>query len=802
MLTIKLIRNLIYSPWLTLILLLILGEASLFANNGLVIGWHEGTGSYWSHSELGIPPNYDKPLSVTTTHGTIYGTLGAGEPTAGAKWAYGPEWDNGSGTKGWVFPMTTSGFENLTLTFYQKSRDQSSQYGPRDFKLQYSTNGSSWTDVAGTSFVLTNSWQQFNATLPSACDEQATLYLKWVMSSNVSINGGAIVAEAMSEFADFYMNGDELPLPITDVSLSNTSISSNKPSGTTVGDLSHTDANYYDTHTYSLVAGEGDTDNSSFAIAGTTLKTAAVLSAGDYSIRVQVDDGTYTLAEIYTITVTAYPSVIVENSEDNAYWWITRVQFGDIDKSSGMSGTNNADGYSDYTSESAGVTRGQSIDLTVTVNIPDDYGEYLNAYFDWNRDYDLEDAGEKVEIATISGESGTISKTVNVTVPADAALGSTLMRVAIDYYGNMALGVADIGEVEDYTIDIVYVTFTNGSAFTSAVTPGNGNQALGRFQLTGSATGATLTAASIKLNGTRTGLSNLKLWSSTNNTFESGSDTQLGSTVAVDPGDGSSASFSGFSSAIGTSGTYYFLTGDIAAGATGAVQGVIVANGNLTVSGGTLSGTITNAPLSNGDASLPVELASFTAVVQGNAIILNWQTATETDNLGFILERAAGNGAWQPIASYKTNPALKGQGNASTTNTYSFTDNTVVAGSEYRYRLGDVNVAGTVTMHSPIYVTTTALPQSTVMLNAYPNPFNPETTIKYTLHKDAQVTITVYDLLGRKVKTLIDEQQSAGSYRAIWNGTDASGNKAASGAYLVQMQTGEISQTQKVLLLK
>jgi len=202
------------------------------------------------------------------------------------------------------------------------------------------------------------------------------------------------------------------------------------------------------------------------------------------------------------------------------------------------------------------------------------------------------------------------------------------------------------------------------------------------------------------------------------------------------------------------------------------------------------------------DESLPVELSSFTATVQGNTIVLNWQTESETDNLGFILERAAGNSAWQPIASYKTNPALKGHGNSTTTTTYTFTDNTVAAGTEYRYRLGDVNVAGTVTMHSPIAVTTTALPQSTVLFNAYPNPFNPETTIKYNLHQDAQVTIAVYDLLGRNVKTLIDEQQAAGSYHTIWNGTDEAGAKAASGAYIIRMQTNEITQTQKVLLLK
>ncbi|HPG40302.1 MAG TPA: T9SS type A sorting domain-containing protein [bacterium] len=202
------------------------------------------------------------------------------------------------------------------------------------------------------------------------------------------------------------------------------------------------------------------------------------------------------------------------------------------------------------------------------------------------------------------------------------------------------------------------------------------------------------------------------------------------------------------------------------------------------------------------DESLPVELSSFTATVQGNTIVLNWQTESETDNLGFTLERAEGDGAWQQIASYQTSDALKGQGNTSTTTSYTWTDAGVAPNSGYRYRLGDVNVAGTVTMHSPIAVTMTALPQSTELLNAYPNPFNPETTINYQLHKDSQVTITVYDLLGRKVKTLIDEQQAAGSYRTLWNGTDNSGAKAASGAYLVRMETQEVTQIQKVLLLK
>jgi hypothetical protein len=202
------------------------------------------------------------------------------------------------------------------------------------------------------------------------------------------------------------------------------------------------------------------------------------------------------------------------------------------------------------------------------------------------------------------------------------------------------------------------------------------------------------------------------------------------------------------------------------------------------------------------DPSLPVTMSSFAASVKDNAIVLSWRTESETDNLGFTLERAEGNGAWKPIASYQTSDALKGQGNKSTTTNYIWTDAKVSTGNEYRYRLSDVNTAGVVTMHSPIAVTMTALPETTEMAKAYPNPFNPETSIQYNLHQDSQVTITVYDLLGRQVKTLVDNQQAAGSYNTIWNGTDSAGAKAASGVYIVRMETKGVTQIQKVMLIK
>ena len=85
---------------------------------------------------------------------------------------------------------------------------------------------------------------------------------------------------------------------------------------------------------------------------------------------------------------------------------------------------------------------------------------------------------------------------------------------------------------------------------------------------------------------------------------------------------------------------------------------------------------------------------------------------------------------------------------------------------------------------------------------AYPNPFNPVTTLRYDLPEDASVNITIYDMMGRQVKTLINNQQSAGSKLIRWSATNQSGREMSAGLYLYRIQAGKFNQTRKVLLLK
>ena len=95
-----------------------------------------------------------------------------------------------------------------------------------------------------------------------------------------------------------------------------------------------------------------------------------------------------------------------------------------------------------------------------------------------------------------------------------------------------------------------------------------------------------------------------------------------------------------------------------------------------------------------------------------------------------------------------------------------------------------------------------ALPLKTALSKNYPNPFNPSTTIPYELKEEGLVSIVVYDLNGAEVRTLISENVSAGSYKAVWNGLNNTGQSVASGRYIVKMSSSGFSDTITMTLLK
>jgi len=94
------------------------------------------------------------------------------------------------------------------------------------------------------------------------------------------------------------------------------------------------------------------------------------------------------------------------------------------------------------------------------------------------------------------------------------------------------------------------------------------------------------------------------------------------------------------------------------------------------------------------------------------------------------------------------------------------------------------------------------LPEAFSLSQNYPNPFNPQTVIKYTLPKDCHVELTIYNTLGQKVKTLVNQYQSAGYKMVHWNSTNDKGNEVGSGIYFYKIKAGRYTDVKKMMVLK
>ncbi|HSD63531.1 MAG TPA: T9SS type A sorting domain-containing protein [Ignavibacteriaceae bacterium] len=186
---------------------------------------------------------------------------------------------------------------------------------------------------------------------------------------------------------------------------------------------------------------------------------------------------------------------------------------------------------------------------------------------------------------------------------------------------------------------------------------------------------------------------------------------------------------------------------------------------------------------------VPVELSSFTAFVSSNNVILNWKTSTETNNKGFEIQRKTVNSDWTNIAFEN------GQGTSTQSKVYSYTDKNLESGN-YSYRLKQVDFNGTYEYSNVIAAEVTA-PAKFELAQNFPNPFNPATKINFSIPSDGSVKLTVYNLLGQKISTLVNGFMKVGSHTVNFSGQNLN-----SGLYFYKLESNGSSIVKKMILLK
>jgi len=203
------------------------------------------------------------------------------------------------------------------------------------------------------------------------------------------------------------------------------------------------------------------------------------------------------------------------------------------------------------------------------------------------------------------------------------------------------------------------------------------------------------------------------------------------------------------------------------------------------------------------DNPLPVMLIDFSASSYENSILLEWTTASELNNAYWIIEKKPLKALPEndtvisdSLGEYIELARVEGKGNTNNGSYYQLIDNDVVADQQFSYRLYDVSYGGQKTYQQSILAMHHAPMQFRLHQN-YPNPFNPSTMIEYSIPKSSKIEISIHNLTGQKLKTLVNKSHTPGDYRVTWDGSGY-----AAGVYIYQINADNFVQSKKMLLIK
>ena len=221
--------------------------------------------------------------------------------------------------------------------------------------------------------------------------------------------------------------------------------------------------------------------------------------------------------------------------------------------------------------------------------------------------------------------------------------------------------------------------------------------------------------------------------------------------------------------------------------------GSMIVSGNFSNVYG-ISGGQNIARFTDSSNPLPVEFSSFSGKIHGSNIELSWKTITEINNYGFEIERSKINED-QTYTGWLKIGFVNGNGNSNSPKNYTYEDINISEG-KYNYRLKQLDNNGTFNYSNTIEIDFTGLNKFELKQN-FPNPFNPSTTVSFSLPDDSNVKLILYDALGQEIKVFLNEYKERGVHLV-----NLSLNEFNSGIYFYRIEAGSFVETKKMILLK
>lgn len=420
-------------------------------------------------------------------------------------------------------------------------------------------------------------------------------------------------------------------------------------------------------------------------------------------------------------------------------------------------------------------------------------------------------------------QPGSDANSVTVAWEMPSGVTGTLQDVATDgdeitvsMTGNGSVALENLSLMKlTVTLEYVgpYVSISGGRGEHTydppAPQPGTDQNPVGRLHLSADRDGATLCSLVVANEGPPpSGIASAELWRSTDDRFASSADTKVASTTSAAP-----ATFDAIDLSLPSDSVYVFLVLSLTSEATGTYEPVLRRPESLSLTGGLLasvggdaSDSFSDLFLSKTATPLPVELMAFEGHATPGTVHLTWTTASETNNAGFRIQRRVSDTDTPGVrrtgtqergnhSTWTTVGKVDGAGTTTEAQSYQFADaNLPYEADRLTYRLKQIDTDGSV--HLSETVTVRRNVKTVRLLSADPNPVRNQATVRYALPEKRAVSLRLFDVLGREIRTIVRARQKGRHERRL----DV--RPLPSGTYVLQLRTERAVRTQTLTVIQ